>query len=77
MNVLRYCNLDESLHGEDSPVCQSAMERLFETKELDYMSHIVIRLFENTEVRNLSFCKVTKYLIWQLGYKSWHGQLAR
>ncbi|KAM7279025.1 hypothetical protein ACFE04_006159 [Oxalis oulophora] len=50
MNVLRYCNLDESLQGEDSLVCDSALERLHNTKELDYMSHIVLRMFENTEV---------------------------
>lgn len=50
MNVLRYCNLDESLQGEDSLVCQSALERLFKTRELDYMSYIVLRMFENTEV---------------------------
>eukprot|EP00258_Populus_trichocarpa_P039465 XP_024455484.1 inositol hexakisphosphate and diphosphoinositol-pentakisphosphate kinase VIP2 isoform X2 [Populus trichocarpa] len=50
MNVLRYCNLDESLQGEDSLVCHSALERLYKTKELDYMSNIVLRMFENTEV---------------------------
>ncbi|KAK9698402.1 hypothetical protein RND81_08G101600 [Saponaria officinalis] len=50
MNVLRYCNLDESLQGEESLVCLSALERLFKTKELDYMSYIVLRMFENTEV---------------------------
>ncbi|GMP30465.1 hypothetical protein CsSME_00005126 [Camellia sinensis var. sinensis] len=50
MNVLRYCNLDESLQGEDSLVCRSALERLHKTKELDYMSYIVLRMFENTEV---------------------------
>ncbi|KAI3452348.1 hypothetical protein Pfo_009013 [Paulownia fortunei] len=50
MNVLRYCNLDESLQGEPSLVCDSALERLCRTKELDYMSYIVLRLFENTEV---------------------------
>ncbi|XP_042497781.1 inositol hexakisphosphate and diphosphoinositol-pentakisphosphate kinase VIP2-like isoform X3 [Macadamia integrifolia] len=50
MNVLRYCNLDESLQGEESLVCHSALERLFKTKELDYMSYIVFRMFENTEV---------------------------
>ncbi|GMI99205.1 VIP1 homolog 2, ARABIDOPSIS HOMOLOG OF YEAST VIP1 2, VIP homolog 1 [Hibiscus trionum] len=49
VNVLRYCNLDESLQGEDSLICQSALERLYKTKELDYMSCIVIRMFENTE----------------------------
>ncbi|ANM68984.1 unnamed protein product [Arabidopsis thaliana] len=50
MNVLRYCNLDESLQGEESLVCQSALDRLCKTKELDYMSYVVLRLFENTEI---------------------------
>ncbi|XP_038890409.1 inositol hexakisphosphate and diphosphoinositol-pentakisphosphate kinase VIP2-like isoform X2 [Benincasa hispida] len=50
MNVIRYCNLDESLVEEDSLVCHSALERLHKTKELDYMSYIVLRMFENTEV---------------------------
>lgn len=50
LNVLRYCNLDESLHGEDSLVSNSALEELFLTRELDYMSNIVLRMFENTEV---------------------------
>lgn len=52
MNVLRYCNLDESLQGEDSLVCDNGLERLYKTKELDYMSYIVLRMFENTEVCN-------------------------
>ncbi|KAJ0099091.1 hypothetical protein Patl1_22104 [Pistacia atlantica] len=50
MNVLRYCNLDESLQGEESLVCHGALERLCKTKELDYMSYIVLRMFENTAV---------------------------
>jgi hypothetical protein len=50
MNVLRYCNMDESLQDEDSLVCYNALERLYRTKELDYMSYIVLRMFENTEV---------------------------
>ncbi|KAK7266308.1 hypothetical protein RIF29_18951 [Crotalaria pallida] len=50
MNVLRYCNLDESLQGEESLVCHNALERLCKTRELDYMSYIVLRMFENTEV---------------------------
>ncbi|GAB4827775.1 Inositol hexakisphosphate and diphosphoinositol-pentakisphosphate kinase vip2 [Ancistrocladus abbreviatus] len=50
MNVLRYCNLDESLQGEDSLVCHGALERLLKTRELDYMSYVVLRMFENTEV---------------------------
>ncbi|PWS22190.1 hypothetical protein DKP78_19685, partial [Enterococcus faecium] len=31
MNVLRYCNLDVCLQGEDSIVCQSALDRLHRT----------------------------------------------
>ncbi|XP_073294018.1 inositol hexakisphosphate and diphosphoinositol-pentakisphosphate kinase VIP2-like isoform X1 [Primulina huaijiensis] len=50
MNVLRYCNLDESLQGEPGIVCDNGLERLCRTKELDYMSYIVLRLFEDTEV---------------------------
>ncbi|CAJ1827941.1 unnamed protein product [Sphenostylis stenocarpa] len=50
MNVLRYCNLDESLLEEESLVCFNALQRLYRTKELDYMSYIVLRMFENTEV---------------------------
>lgn len=50
MNVLRYCNLDDSLQGEESLVCNSALERLLKTRELDYMSYIVLRMFENVEV---------------------------
>jgi len=58
MNVLRYCNLDESLQGEDSLVCHSALERLYKTKELDYMSNIVLRMFENTEVVTLTIFRM-------------------
>jgi len=54
MNVLRYCNLDESLQGEESLVCNSALERLLKTRELDYMSYIVLRMLENVEVSK--FC---------------------
>ncbi|KAF9603432.1 hypothetical protein IFM89_036133 [Coptis chinensis] len=50
MNVLRYCNLDESQQREDSLICHSALERLSKTWELDYMSYIVLRMFENTMV---------------------------
>ncbi|KAE9590382.1 hypothetical protein Lal_00028141 [Lupinus albus] len=50
MNVFRYCNLDEFLQGEESLVCHNALERLSKTRELDYMSYIVLRMFENTEV---------------------------
>ncbi|CAM0883363.1 unnamed protein product [Alopecurus aequalis] len=50
MNVLRYCYLDESLNGEESLICKSSLDGLFKTKELDYMSYIVLRMFENTEV---------------------------
>ncbi|TVU34900.1 hypothetical protein EJB05_16756 [Eragrostis curvula] len=50
MNVLRYCNLDDSLNGEEGLVCKSALNKLFRTRELDYISYIVLRMFENTEV---------------------------
>ncbi|XP_047333247.1 inositol hexakisphosphate and diphosphoinositol-pentakisphosphate kinase VIP2-like isoform X2 [Impatiens glandulifera] len=50
MNVIRYCDLDESLQGEDSLVSHDSLEHLHNTKELDYMSYIVLRMFENTEV---------------------------
>ena len=50
MNVIRYCNLDDSLLEEDSLVCDNGLERLYKTKELDYMSYIVLRMFENVEV---------------------------
>lgn len=50
MNVLRYCNLDDSLQGERSLVCDDALHRLYKTRELDYMAYIVLRMFENTEV---------------------------
>ncbi|KAI4387776.1 hypothetical protein MLD38_000179 [Melastoma candidum] len=50
MNVLRYCNLDESLQGEESLISRSGLDRLYKTKELDYMSYIVLRMFENVEV---------------------------
>jgi inositol hexakisphosphate/diphosphoinositol-pentakisphosphate kinase len=50
MNVIRYCNLDDSLNGQESLVCRSSLYQLFKTRELDYMSYIVLRMFENTEV---------------------------
>ncbi|KAI5007330.1 hypothetical protein ZWY2020_050775 [Hordeum vulgare] len=50
MNILRYCYLDESLNGEESLICKNALDHLSKTKELDYMSYIVLRMFENTEV---------------------------
>ncbi|XP_048140413.1 inositol hexakisphosphate and diphosphoinositol-pentakisphosphate kinase VIP2-like isoform X2 [Rhodamnia argentea] len=50
MNVLRYCNLDELLEGEESLLSNNALQRLCRTKELDYMSYIVLRMFENIEV---------------------------
>lgn len=55
MNVLRYCNLDESLQEEPSLFKNNALEHLYKTKELDYMSSIVLRLFENTEVSMFLF----------------------
>ncbi|KAH7283712.1 hypothetical protein KP509_34G020400 [Ceratopteris richardii] len=49
INVLRYCNLDESLQGEGL-VSNGALHKVFETKELDYLTHIVLRMYENTGV---------------------------
>lgn len=63
MNVLRYCNLDESLHEEDSLVSISALERLYKTKELDYMSYIVLRMFEDTEVGISTLVEITKIIV--------------
>lgn len=60
MNVLRYCNLDESLHGEEGLVSQSSLEKLFKTRELDYMSYIVLRMFENTEVKALTIYQIKR-----------------
>ena len=62
MNVLRYCNLEESLQ-EESLVCRNALERLCKTKELDYMSHIVLRMFENTEVSHFGHLPVELLII--------------
>ncbi|CAM6083123.1 unnamed protein product [Calypogeia fissa] len=50
INVLRYCYLDDALQGENSLVSCTALHRLFETKELDYLTHVVIRMYENTLV---------------------------
>lgn len=53
INVLRYCHLDEKLAGQEPLISDEALHRLYETKELDYLTHIVLRLYENTEVRLL------------------------
>eukprot|EP00850_Spirogloea_muscicola_P022875 SM000316S12290 [mRNA] locus=s316:84377:92935:+ [translate_table: standard] len=50
INVLRYCYLDESLQGEQPLVSSDGLRKLFETKELDYLTHIVFRMYENTDV---------------------------
>ncbi|KAL8517903.1 hypothetical protein ACS0TY_009279 [Phlomoides rotata] len=46
INGLRYSNLADSLQGEPGLVCDSTLEQLSKTEELDYMSYIVLRLFE-------------------------------
>lgn len=69
MNVLRYCNLDESLNGEEGLVCKSALNQLFKTRELDYMSYIVLRMFENTEVLNFGhLCSCTDIVVSVVSY---------
>ncbi|GBG59071.1 hypothetical protein CBR_g24415 [Chara braunii] len=50
INVLRYCQLDESLAGEHALVSDDALLRLHQTTELDYLTHIVVRMYENIEV---------------------------
>ncbi|CAK9857717.1 unnamed protein product [Sphagnum jensenii] len=50
INVLRYCHLDDSLKGEPGLVSNEGLQRIFEIKELDYLTHIVFRLYENTSV---------------------------
>ncbi|KAJ7538636.1 hypothetical protein O6H91_11G057700 [Diphasiastrum complanatum] len=50
INVLRYCHLDESLQGEPGLVTNAALLRIHETKELDYLTHVVLRMYENTAV---------------------------
>ena len=52
VNVLRYCFLDEKKPGGVSLVSEHALHRLFECKELDYLTHVVIRMYENMEVSN-------------------------
>lgn len=50
INVLRYCYLDDSFQGEAGLVSNDALLRVFQIKELDYMTHVVLRMYENTEV---------------------------
>ncbi|OAE33561.1 hypothetical protein AXG93_2139s1140 [Marchantia polymorpha subsp. ruderalis] len=50
INVLRYCYLDDTLCGESSLVSDEALQRLFQVKELDYLTHVVLRMYENTAV---------------------------
>lgn len=56
INVLRYCHLDESLKGEPGLVSNEGLQRIFDIKELDYLTHIVLRMYENTAVRSLKIC---------------------
>ncbi|GJP71510.1 hypothetical protein CLOP_g2336 [Closterium sp. NIES-67] len=50
MNVLRFCQLDESLQGEAPLLSPDALTRLYEMRELDYLTHVVLRMYENVEV---------------------------
>jgi inositol hexakisphosphate/diphosphoinositol-pentakisphosphate kinase len=50
INVIRYCQLDDSLKGEPGLVANEGLKRIFETKELDYLTHVVLRMYENTAV---------------------------
>ncbi|XP_024390949.1 inositol hexakisphosphate and diphosphoinositol-pentakisphosphate kinase VIP1 isoform X2 [Physcomitrium patens] len=50
INIIRYCHLDDSLKGEAGLVSDEDLQRIFEIKELDYLTHIVLRMYENTAV---------------------------
>lgn len=54
INVIRYCHLDDSLKGEPGLVANEGLKRIFEIKELDYLTHIVLRMYENTAVSIVS-----------------------
>jgi len=51
INILWYCHLDDSLKGEPGLVSNEGLQHLSEIKELDYLTHIVLRMFENIAVR--------------------------
>ena len=53
VNVLRYCHI--GLDNADPLVCESGQNILWNTPELDYMSHIVFRMYENQQVRKGAF----------------------
>jgi hypothetical protein len=38
---------------EEGLVDDEALQKIFETKELDYLTHIVLRMFENKTVRGI------------------------
>jgi hypothetical protein len=43
---------------EEGLVDDEALQKIFETKELDYLTHIVLRMFENKTVRRIEcMCK--------------------
>ncbi|KAH9540609.1 hypothetical protein CY35_14G013900 [Sphagnum magellanicum] len=50
INILWYCHLDDSLKGEPGLVSNEGLQHLSEIKELDYLTHIVLRMFENIAV---------------------------
>ncbi|CAM6059753.1 unnamed protein product [Sphagnum tenellum] len=50
INILWYCHLDDSLKGKPGLVLNEGLQCISEIKELDYLTHIVLRMFENTAV---------------------------
>ncbi|CAD7697573.1 unnamed protein product [Ostreobium quekettii] len=48
VNVLRYCH--RGVEGAEPIVCESGQNILTSTPELDYLSHIVFRMYENQQV---------------------------
>ena len=44
--------MDDS-QEEEGLIPDKGMHRIFETKELDYLTHIVMRMYENTAVSGI------------------------
>ena len=49
--------MDDS-QEEEGLIPDKGMHRIFETKELDYLTHIVMRMYENTAVSGISCCVI-------------------
>lgn len=59
VNVLRYCHLD-GLPGTAPLVAAGAQALLDDTPEFDYLTHVVVKMFENKQVRDaVGFCSLS------------------